>query len=106
MTPLVDVIFLLLLFFMLTSTFSKFGEIDITAAAGGSGESARGAKFLQITEDELRLSGVAVDIDALADSLSDERVFVSLHTDIKAQRMIDVLVVLRSIPNISMTVLR
>lgn len=106
LTPLVDVIFLLLLFFMLTSTFSKFGEIEIIATAGGVGQSASGAKFLQVTKDELRLSGVAVNIDALAAALSDERVFVSLQTDIKAQRMIDVLVVLQSIPNISMTVLR
>ena len=29
LTPLIDVIFLLLLFFMLSSTFSRFGEIKL-----------------------------------------------------------------------------
>jgi biopolymer transport protein ExbD len=36
MTSLIDVIFLLLLFFMLSSTFSRFGEVELTAAAGGN----------------------------------------------------------------------
>jgi biopolymer transport protein ExbD len=38
LTPLVDVIFLLLLFFMLSSTFTQFGQVEIgaPAAAGGS----------------------------------------------------------------------
>ncbi|MEM8793939.1 MAG: biopolymer transporter ExbD [Pseudomonadota bacterium] len=37
MTSLIDVIFLLLLFFMLSSTFSKFGEIDLVTASGSAG---------------------------------------------------------------------
>ena len=36
MTSLIDVIFLLLLFFMLSSTFSRFAEVEISAAAGGA----------------------------------------------------------------------
>ena len=43
MTSLIDVIFLLLLFFMLTSTFSKFAEIELAAATSGAG-AATGAK--------------------------------------------------------------
>jgi biopolymer transport protein ExbD len=30
LTPLVDVVFLLLMFFMLSSTFTKFGDLDIS----------------------------------------------------------------------------
>ncbi|MEM8921756.1 MAG: biopolymer transporter ExbD, partial [Pseudomonadota bacterium] len=32
-TSLIDVIFLLLLFFMLASTFTRFSEVDIAAAS-------------------------------------------------------------------------
>ncbi len=35
LTSLIDVIFLLLLFFMLTSTFTKFTEFDLSAATKG-----------------------------------------------------------------------
>lgn len=40
LTPLIDVIFLLLLFFMLSSTFLKFAEVDVAAASGASGSAA------------------------------------------------------------------
>ena len=40
MTSLIDVIFLLLLFFMLSSTFSKFSEIELTAGGSGPGRAA------------------------------------------------------------------
>lgn len=30
LTPLVDVVFLLLMFFMLSSTFTKFGDLDVS----------------------------------------------------------------------------
>jgi biopolymer transport protein ExbD len=39
-TSLIDVIFLLLLFFMLTSTFAKFAEVEITG--GRAGQSVAG----------------------------------------------------------------
>ncbi len=41
LTSLIDVIFLLLLFFMLSSTFTRFAAVDVTggwAAAAGAGE--------------------------------------------------------------------
>ena len=66
MTSLIDVIFLLLLFFMLTSTVSKFAEIELTAATSGAGAET-GAKpyFLQLTTEGLRLNGDALALDAL-----------------------------------------
>ena len=59
MTSLIDVIFLLLLFFMLTSTFSKFSEVPLAAAGSGAVAQASDAKpvFLQLGPDTLRLNG-------------------------------------------------
>lgn len=36
MTPLIDVVFLLLLFFMLASTFARFASLDLTLASEGA----------------------------------------------------------------------
>lgn len=37
LTPLIDVVFLLLIFFMLASTFLKFSAMPIAGATGGNG---------------------------------------------------------------------
>lgn len=39
LTPLIDVVFILLLFFMLSSTFNKTKQIELTAAAKGGAQS-------------------------------------------------------------------
>jgi biopolymer transport protein ExbD len=43
LTPLIDVIFLLLLFFMLSSTFTRFAEVPLTNAGGGVADRAAAA---------------------------------------------------------------
>lgn len=40
LTPLIDVVFLLLIFFMLASTFMKFSAVPISGTAGGTGQAA------------------------------------------------------------------
>lgn len=106
LTPLVDVIFLLLLFFMLTSTFSRYGEIEVAAAAGGSGGAAAEAQFLQLSETGVRLAGREVDLAALPSLLAGERVLVALGEDVTAQRLVDLLALLRGVPGLGLTVLR
>ncbi|APE44555.1 biopolymer transporter ExbD [Sulfitobacter alexandrii] len=111
MTSLIDVIFLLLLFFMLSSTFSKFAEVDLSA--GGSGAAAAADTpplFLQLGVADLRLNGDPVDLDALArSSLADAKegtpLLVSLGDGVDSQRMTDLLVQLRALPALRVTVL-
>lgn len=108
MTPLVDVIFLLLLFFMLTSTFSRYAEIEVSAATGG-GASAAGTgdlQFLRLGPDDVRLGARTVPMDALAGELAEARVLVSLAEGVDAQRLVDLLAVLRPVPDLQLTVLR
>ena len=107
MTSLIDVIFLLLLFFMLTSTFSKFSEVPLAAA--GSGSDAKPV-FLQLGPDTLRLNGDEIALDALAGSSLAEAekgtvLLVSLGADVDAQRLTDVLVKLREMPALQVSVL-
>ena len=44
LTPLIDVIFLLLLFFMLSSTFSRFSQVPVEGGAAGGGTGNRPAQ--------------------------------------------------------------
>lgn len=106
LTPLVDVIFLLLLFFMLTSTFVRHGEIELSAASGGVGGEVAAARFLRLGEGTLTLAGRAVAPGDLTELLAGERVLLSLADGVTAQRLIDVLAVLRGVPGLTLTVLR
>jgi len=70
MTSLIDVIFLLLLFFMLSSTFSKFAEVELSAASGGAAlTSDIKPLFVQLDPDALRLNGEAMTLSALDPAL-------------------------------------
>jgi biopolymer transport protein ExbD len=111
LTPLVDVIFLLLLFFMLGSTFLRHGEIELGAAAAGPAAGEGGVRFLRVGEAELLLGAREVTLDGLAEALGGSggdggRLLVGLRGEVGAQRLVDVLARLRTIPNLDVTVLR
>lgn len=74
LTPLIDVVFLLLIFFMLASTFLKFsaGPISGAKSGGASGNLSeialiqiRGAEEIRINGRTVGLSGVLAQIDEL-----------------------------------------
>jgi biopolymer transport protein ExbD len=107
LTSLIDVVFLLLLFFMLSSTFTRDAEITLTAAAGGGSSSAK-PLFLSVSADGLLLNGVPAGIEDLAQDIraltgltgpdGAPMVLVSLTPDVSAQRLVDVLARLAGLP--------
>ena len=111
MTSLIDVIFLLLLFFMLSSTFSRFAEVELQT--GGTGPTSVAApenvRFLRITADGVTLNGRPVTADAIAPALLAQRsagtLLVSVTKGASAQMLTDVLVALRPVPNLTISVL-
>ena len=107
MTPLIDVIFLLLLFFMLSSTFSKFGEIELSDATRGSSEASEPSErhFLQLGAERLALSGTPITLSDLETQIETGQVLVSLDSDVTAQRLTDLLVRLRGRDDLSVLVL-
>ena len=114
MTSLIDVIFLLLLFFMLSSTFSKFAEVELSAAGSGAGavQGETRPMFLRLGAEGLSLNGREVALDALQEMVRGEMpeageqpLLVSLQDGVNAQRLIDLLGVLRGVGNLSVTVL-
>ncbi len=103
LTSLIDVIFILLLFFMLTSTFTRFGEIRVSASAGGV-----------VAADDtppifLRLSGHAVSVNGTPHEIQDvtvalatfapedgaTAVLVSVSDEVTSQQLVDLLVALQ-----------
>lgn len=107
MTPLIDVVFLLLLFFMLTSTFSNFGEVELHQAAGGkTGQAAPSERFfVQLGATRLTMNGTPVTLDEMATQLESGQVLVSLDEDVSAQTVVDLLVRLRGRPELTVLVL-
>ncbi|SFH43535.1 outer membrane transport energization protein ExbD [Palleronia marisminoris] len=113
LTSLIDVIFLLLLFFMLTSTFTRFAEVELAAAAAGTGAASDAAPlFLRLAEDDVSLNGDSYALDGLGDALANagedetpRTLLVSLAEGVTAQRLTDLLGVLRGVPNVAPQVL-
>jgi len=111
LTSLIDVIFLLLLFFMLSSTFSQFSEVELaTAGQGQAAVSERRPIFVQLREDGLRVNAQEVPLDGLGEALAalmegEARALVSTGADVTAQRLTDLLLALRGIPGLAVQVL-
>lgn len=112
MTSLIDVIFLLLLFFMLTSTFTRFAEVELASAGSGGATAAKKPVFVSLSADDLRLNGTALAFPELSGALAPHRadgaplgVLVAARADVTSQRLTDLLGALRSIPGLSVTVL-
>ena len=70
LTPLIDVVFILLVFFMLASSFLNWRAVDLEAPVrAATGTTADGALLIEIHADGLRLAGEAVTLDALGSRL-------------------------------------
>lgn len=114
MTSLIDVIFLLLLFFMLSSTFSQFSEVELAASGTGSGQAQADTRpvFLRLAPDDLSLNGQKQTLETLADALRTQQgdapeqpVIVALNGEVTAQRLTDLLVTLRTLTGLRVTIL-
>lgn len=111
MTSLIDVIFLLLLFFMLSSTFSRFAEIELQTGGTGHGGGPQSGQtfFVRITDAGLSFNGQPVAPDDLAAMFSDTAgaatVLISVTQEAPSQALADVLVTLRPLPDLNISVL-
>ena len=69
LTPMIDVVFLLLVFFMLASQFGQDAAVRLSGAGAGAAYSGP-PRLIDIAPDALRLNGVGVDIAGLSDALA------------------------------------
>lgn len=109
MTSLVDVIFLLLLFFMLTSTFKREAELPLNLA-GGSPQSGPeiGLAFLQLSSSGMRLDTEAVALSDLPSALAAKGqgvILLTLEPDVTAQSLAEIVAASRSLVDWQLTIL-
>jgi biopolymer transport protein ExbD len=99
LTPLIDVVFILLVFFMLASSFLDWRTISLAPPTGASAEATmEGAYLVEIREDDVRLAGQVVPLEAVADELAravreddNARVLLKPEAGVALQRAITVL---------------
>jgi len=104
LTPLIDVVFLLLIFFMLASTFLRFSGVPVSGATrGGAPTGLKELALIQVRNStQVSVNGQVVDFDALA-RLIDEfvargivRAIVRPGPEATVQDVVDALEVARS----------
>ena len=110
-TSLIDVIFLLLLFFMLASTFSKFSEIDIAvASASGGGPSTSDVATLRVQADRVFCNETETFDAELVSRLNalsasgTSGVMISLSGEVSTQRLVDVLSLVKQVPALTIQI--
>ena len=112
LTSLIDVIFLLLLFLMLTSTFSKLSEIELSVAATAA-ESNVSEKilFLRISALRIDLNSDEVQINSLSKSIKSftknakASLVISMDQDVTSQRLVDILGIVANIEGLSVNLI-
>jgi len=70
LTPMIDVVFLLLVFFMLASRFGMDMVLPIPLASSG-GDFSGNPKLVDILPDELRLNGITYSAEELFPALTE-----------------------------------
>ncbi|MEZ5840820.1 MAG: biopolymer transporter ExbD [Hyphomicrobiales bacterium] len=72
LTPLIDVVFLLLVFFMLASTFLKYSGIDLATASTGEAAADKGPVIVVrvLGAGRLEIDGAAAAIDEFGTRLA------------------------------------
>lgn len=99
LTPLIDVVFILLVFFMLASSFLDWRAIDLDPPAGaGPANALTGAMLVDVRADGLRLSGEILPLNLIVERLRqlagdhpDRPVIVRPADGVSLQRTINVL---------------
>ncbi len=100
LTPLIDVVFLLLIFFMLSSSFLKFINIPIEGAAQSAGGEINRAELAIISIDrqgQITIDGQEVALEGLVEHLNNlmaknqTKAVIRALEGVKAQKIIEVL---------------
>ena len=101
LTPLIDVVFILLVFFMLVSSFADWQTITLAPPLAASGETRgfTGAVLMEVQGGgQIRLSGETLVLDEIAepirqmlDDAPNQRFIVKTQEGVPLQDLVDVL---------------
>jgi len=71
LTPMIDVVFLLMVFFMLAARFGSLGALELVIAGGGDAEAWQGPpRLVEVLPEGLTLNGVPQEPGSLPDALA------------------------------------
>lgn len=98
LTPMIDVVFLLLVFFMLASKFTTEHAIELSSSAGVQGGTWDGApRLLTIAPDALSFNGTPVSLPGLGSALvnagvgDEQAILLRIEGNADVQRLTDTL---------------
>jgi biopolymer transport protein ExbD len=114
LTPLIDVVFILLVFFMLASSLIQWRVVALDApASAASGTPVVGSWLVRVQSDRLDLNAEPIEAAALAERIRmriienpDQPVLIVPAPGIGLQRLVDVLDLLRDAGAEHLTLLR
>lgn len=95
LTPLIDVVFLLLVFFMLAAQFGREQAVSLSGAAGGGAYSGP-PRLVSVLDTGLRLNGRSVSLAALPAALEpliesrEDAIVLQPDAEANLQRLIEV----------------
>ncbi|MEM9097984.1 MAG: biopolymer transporter ExbD [Pseudomonadota bacterium] len=99
LTPLIDVVFILLVFFMLASSFLDWRSIQVSSAGQpGSASGVQGSLLVDLSPQGVRLSGETMALEDLSAKVAariqakpDQRILIRPATGVDMQRMVTLL---------------
>ena len=97
LTPLIDVVFILIVFFMLASSFFDWRAIRLEAPSQAGGGGMAGTLLVEVRRDGLRLTGAPVSPEELSDRIAariardpDQRILVKVGDGVSVQQVVTV----------------
>lgn len=99
LTPVIDVVFILLIFFIVTSVFKKEELallLDLPTSNAKEMEVKEGQIFIELGKDKLAIKGIEVSFDSLEDNLKaiknkNNPVIVRIDKKVEYERVVKVL---------------
>ncbi|MDN5106279.1 biopolymer transporter ExbD [Aliarcobacter butzleri] len=99
LTPVIDVVFILLIFFIVTSVFKKEELallLDLPTSNAKEMEVKEGQIFIELGKDKLAIKGIEVSFDSLEDNLKATKnrnnpVIVRIDKKVEYERVVKVL---------------
>lgn len=105
LTPMIDVVFLLLVFFMLVARFAQEGATELSATAPGGGAALDGPpRLVRVEAQTVYLNGAPIAPEALGSALAalspsnEAAVVVQAGDGATIQRLVDILDLLEAAP--------
>ena len=99
LTPVIDVVFILLIFFIVSSVFKKDELaliLDLPSSQAKEMQVDKNQVFIELSSDKLAIKGIKVSFDSLEDNLKaienkNKSVIVRIDKKVEYQRVVKVL---------------